>query len=310
VNFYVCQTGTTSTLKTGPCPATVANHLATVHLTSGANNSAAAPSGPFVPTSAGSWCFSAVYGGDTIYTGSADNTGATNLDASECVLVAPASPTIATFISTANVTLGPNGSATDFVTVSGNLVGGSPTGGVSFYACHTGITGTLTPGTCPPGGTPEDANVALVPGAGDSSATTSSAFVPTSVGTWCFSAVYGGSATYAASADNTTTVDANECVLVGPPSGDAITSDPNASATAGSSFSFLVTTSGSPTPSIKKRGKLPRGLHIVNNHDGTATISGVPALKGVGVHQLTLVAKFGTRKAKVTVTQVFTITVA
>jgi hypothetical protein len=51
-------------------------------------------------------------------------------------------------------------------------------------------------------------------------------------------------------------------------------------------------------------------LHIVNNHDGTATISGVPALKGVGVHQLTLVAKFGTRKAKVTVTQVFTITVA
>jgi hypothetical protein len=105
-------------------------------------------------------------------------------------------------------------------------------------------------------------------------------------------------------------VDANECVLVGPPSGDAITSDPNASATAGSFFSFVVTTSGSPTPSIKKRGKLPRGLHIVNNHDGTATVSGVPALKGVGVHQLTLVAKFGTRKAKVTVTQVFTITVA
>ncbi len=311
VNFYVCQTGTATTLTSGPCAATAGDHLATVHLTAGVNNSASAPSGAFVPTAAGTWCFSAVYGGDTIYTGSADNTSSTNLDANECVLVSPSAATIATFISAASVTLGSGGSASDFVTVTGNLVGGSPTGSVSFYACHTSITGTLTPGVCPVGGTPEDANVALVPGAGDSSAATSSSFVPTSVGTWCFSAVYGGSATYAASADNTTIVDANECVLVGPPSGDAFTSDPNASGTAGTSFSFLVTTSGSPTPNIKKKGRLPRGVHFVNNHNGTATISGVPNLKkGIGVRQVTLVAIFGKGKAKVFVTQVFTITVA
>jgi hypothetical protein len=227
------------------------------------------------------------------------------------VLVAPSASTIATFISVANLTLGPTGSATDFVMVSGNLAGGSPTGTVSFYACHTSITATLTPGLCPVGGTPEDANVAVTPGAGDSSSATSTTFVPTSVGTWCFAAVYGSSATYASSADNTTSVDPNECVLVGPPSIDAITSDPNASATAGSSFTFLVTTSGSPTPSIKKRGRLPRGLHVVNNHNGTATITGVPNIKRtIGVHQLTLVAKFGSHKTKVLVTQVFTITVS
>lgn len=81
VSFYVCQTGTAKTLATGPCAATLADHLATVHLTSGANNSSAAPSGPFVPTSAGTWCFSAVYADDTNYTGSADNTSSANLDA-------------------------------------------------------------------------------------------------------------------------------------------------------------------------------------------------------------------------------------
>ena len=227
--------------------------------------------------------------------------------------MAPSTATIASFISSVNVTLGPSGSATDFVTVAGNVVGGSPTGTVSFYACHTGITASLTPGACPVAGTPEAASVALVPGAGDSSSAASSALVPTSVGTWCFSTVYGGSATYSASTDNTSApnLDANECVLVGAPSGDAITSDPNASATAGSPFSFLVTTSGSPTPIIKKKGRLPHGLHLVNNHDGTATISGVPSLRrNVGVHTLTLEAIFGTRKSKFVVTQTFSITVA
>jgi hypothetical protein len=313
VNFYVCQTSAGKTLAPGPCPATAPNHLSTVHLTPGASNTASAPSGSFLPTAGGTWCFSAVYGGDSIYTGSADNTSASNLDANECVLVAPSASTIASFISAAGVTLGPSGSATDFVTVTGNVVGGSPTGNLSFYACHTSITATFTQGPCPVAGTPVNAAVALVPGAGDSSSATSSAFVPTSVGTWCFSAFYGGSATYAATGDNTSAsnLDANECVLVGAPSGDAITSDPNASATAGSPFSFLVTTSGSPTPNIKKRGRLPHGLHFVNNHNGTATISGVPTLRrNVGMHTLTLLALFGKGRSKVVVTQTFTITVA
>ena len=312
VIFYVCQTSPTNTLDTGPCPATAGALLGEAALIAGADNSSDASSGSFVPTAPGTWCFSAVYGGDSVYTGSADNTSTANLDANECALVAPASSTTETFISSTHVTLGPTGSATDFVTVSGNVVGGPPAGGVSFYVCHTNITQTLTAAPCPPSGAPEDSGVALVPGAGATSTTTSSAFIPTSVGTWCFSAVYGGSSTYAESEDNinSSNVDANECVVVGPSSADAFTSAPNASATAGSSFSFLVTTSGSPVPSVNKKGKLPKGLHFVNNHDGTATISGIPKTSAVGTYNVTFSAKFGTGKTKEIVTQAFTLTVA
>jgi hypothetical protein len=243
VNFYVCQTGTTRTLARGPCAATSGAHLATAHLVAGANNTATVASGSFTPTSAGTWCFSAVYAGDSIYTGSTDNTSAANLDANECVLVAPSPSTTATFISSAKLTLGPLSSAGDTVTVTGNVVGGAPTGTVNFYVCHTSITSTFTPGPCLNSGTPQDA-VILLTGAGASSAAGSKAFVPNSVGTWCFSAVYGGNSTYAASADNTSAanLDSDECMLVGPPSGDAITSSPNASGRAGFAFSFLVTT--------------------------------------------------------------------
>ncbi len=312
VIFYVCQTSTAKTLTTGPCPATAHSLLGAAHLSTGADDSSDASSGSFVPTASGTWCFSAVYGGDSVYTGSADNTSAANLDGNECVLVTPASSTTASFISSANVTLGPTGSATDFVTVSGNVVGGPPTGGVTFYVCHTSITQTLATDPCPPSGTPEDSGVALVSGAGATSTTTSSTFIATAVGTWCFSAVYGGSLTYTGSADNTNSsnVDANECAVVGPPSGDAFTSAPNASATAGSSFSFQVTTSGSPVPVLKKKGRLPKGLHFVNDHNGTATISGNPKLSAVGVHSLTLFAQFGSGKNKKIVTQAFTLTVA
>jgi hypothetical protein len=312
VNFYVCQTGTSNTLIRGPCAATTGAHLSTAHLTAGTGNTASTSSGSFTPTSAGTWCFSAVYGGDSIYTGSSDNTTSANLDANECVLVSPSPSTTSTFISSAKLTLGPLNSAADTVTVLGNVVGGAPTGGVTFYACHTSVTATFTVGPCPTTGTPQDAGVALLTGAGATSAATSSIFVPTSVGTWCFSAVYGGSSTYSGSSDNTssTNLDSNECLLVVPPSADAITSDPNASARAGFSSSFLITTSGSPTAVVKKKGQLPKGVHFKNNHNGTATISGIPNLnKSIGVYHLTILATFGKGKTKHIVTQAFIYTV-
>ena len=148
--------------------------------------------------------------------------------------------------------------------------------------------------------------MALVPGAGATSSATSRPFAPTSVGTWCFSTLYGGSSTYAESGDNTTaaTLDTGECLLVTPGSGDAITSSPTASATAGENFTLLVTTSGSPVPNIKRKGHLPKGVHFHNNHDGTATITGTPNLtKGVGLYRVTLTATFGRGKSKQIVTQ-------
>jgi hypothetical protein len=74
---------------------------------------------------------------------------------------------------------------------------------------------------------------------------------------------------------------------------------------------FSVSTTGTPTPSLKKKGKLPAGLHFRNNHDGTATIWGVPNPKtAIGTRQITILATYGKRKAKQVTTQLFTLTVS
>lgn len=88
----------------------------------------------------------------------------------------------------------------------------------------------------------------------------------------------------------------------------AITSPDGDSAAVGSSFSFTVTTSGVPAPSITKTGRLPRDVTFVDNHNGTATISGTPAK--AGVYTLMLKAFFGKRSRTSSVeTQTFTLTV-
>ena len=155
--------------------------------------------------------------------------------------------------------------------------------------------------------------MALLTGAGASSAASSKVFVPNSVGTWCFSAAYGRERDLRPFGgqhqlgQRRTPASASWSTL---PPGDAITSAPNASGEAGFSFSFLVTTSGSPTPTIKRTGKLPKGVHFVNNHNGTATISGIPSVnKGIGTYHLTIEALFGKGKAEHAVTQAFVLTV-
>jgi alpha-tubulin suppressor-like RCC1 family protein len=66
----------------------------------------------------------------------------------------------------------------------------------------------------------------------------------------------------------------------------------------GVSFSFTVTTTGYPPPNLTRKDPLPAGVKFTDNRDGTATISGVPTKKTVGVHLLTLIAK--NRAGKVT----------
>ncbi len=88
-----------------------------------------------------------------------------------------------------------------------------------------------------------------------------------------------------------------------------ITNSTRATATAGDTFSFTVTTTGGPT-SIKKRGRLPQGLHFRNNHNGTATIWGTPNPKrDLGTHEVTIVATYGKGRDKVVTTQVLTLTI-
>jgi hypothetical protein len=91
------------------------------------------------------------------------------------------------------------------------------------------------------------------------------------------------------------------------PTSQTITSADSAPASVHSSFSFTVTTSGTPTPVLKKGGKLPKHLRFVDNGDGTATISGKP--KAVGTTHITIKAIFGSGESTFVVTQEFTINV-
>ena len=314
VTVYICQTGTTAQLTDGACAAQPGNELSIDHLTAGMTDTSGATSAAFFPTSVGTYCFSVTYPGDANYLNSADNTTTGNLDPNECALVNPASTTSASFISTVHITIGPNGFATDAVTVTGALPTQPPQGSVNFYTCHTGVTQTLTPGPCAPTGIPEDANVPLISGAGSTSSATSTNFAPTTIGTWCFSVAYTGSSTYAPSSDNTSpsNKDPNECMTVAPGTADAFTSDNFATAIAGQSFNFEVTTSGTPTPVITKKGHAAPGVHFhkAKPVPGTVTMMGTPnKKKSPGTWVFTIKGVWGKGKTKVVLTQTFTLTV-
>jgi hypothetical protein len=81
----------------------------------------------------------------------------------------------------------------------------------------------------------------------------------------------------------------------------------------GQPFSFLVTTTGSPTPKIKAKGKLPKGSSSTTNGDGTAIVSGMPTStrhkSAGGLYPLTFTATFGKGHAKVVSKQSWTLDV-
>ncbi|HXN09804.1 MAG TPA: hypothetical protein VN859_01070, partial [Steroidobacteraceae bacterium] len=85
----------------------------------------------------------------------------------------------------------------------------------------------------------------------------------------------------------------------------AITSAASANFTMGSATSFTVTTSGFPTPSVAQSGALPTGVSFIDNHDGTATLSGTPG--AAGTFNLSLSASNGVGAAAV---QSFTLSVS
>ncbi|MGH9018682.1 MAG: choice-of-anchor Q domain-containing protein [Acidimicrobiales bacterium] len=87
----------------------------------------------------------------------------------------------------------------------------------------------------------------------------------------------------------------------------AITSANHASAKTSTPFSFEITTTGAPLPRLSKKGSLPKGLKLVNNGNGTATIAGTPAKAGVYV--VDLKSTYGKGGTKVVVSQTFTLTV-
>jgi hypothetical protein len=217
VSFYACPTGTSQSLTTSSCTNSPLNLLGIVDVTAGASGTSTASFLSFTPRSAGTWCFSAVYNGDTNYSASQDNTSAENLDANECFLVTTIPPTIQTTTTPGTMVLG-SGTVTDQAKVMGTTTGGKPTGTVVFYVCQVSTSQTLTPMPCAPSATPEDSGESLVTGADDVSNASAAPFTPTATGTWCFSVDYEGSANYSPAQDNTdnANLDAGECVLVTP----------------------------------------------------------------------------------------------
>jgi predicted lipoprotein with Yx(FWY)xxD motif len=91
-----------------------------------------------------------------------------------------------------------------------------------------------------------------------------------------------------------------------------INSSASATAAVGSSFSFTVTTIGSPEPTIKGKGKLPKGVKF-HKGTGTAVISGTPTStkhkSAAGTYPVSITATFGKGKTKQVVEQSFTLTV-
>ena len=85
-----------------------------------------------------------------------------------------------------------------------------------------------------------------------------------------------------------------------------ITSAAAASFVAGDSNSFTFTTSGFPAAALSESQSLPSGLHFLDNGDGTATLSGIPAAGTGGTHSLIITATNGQGSS---VTQDFTLTV-
>ncbi|MGH9106990.1 MAG: MBG domain-containing protein, partial [Acidimicrobiales bacterium] len=74
------------------------------------------------------------------------------------------------------------------------------------------------------------------------------------------------------------------------PVAPAFTSVSSADATVGMPFSFTVTATGSPVPSISKSGALPAGVTFTDNGDGSATLAGTPADGDVGSYPMTITA--------------------
>jgi len=91
------------------------------------------------------------------------------------------------------------------------------------------------------------------------------------------------------------------------------TSSSSATAVAGSPFSFTVTTTGAPVTKIRKVGRLPKGIHFRDDHNGTAVLGGTPTStktrSAVGSYPLAFIASLGKGKMKQVATQVFTLTV-
>src|SRR5205814_1933943 len=73
----------------------------------------------------------------------------------------------------------------------------------------------------------------------------------------------------------------------------AFTSANTVTFTVGTVGTVRVTATGFPTAALSETGALPSGITFVDNHNGTATLSGTPAAGTNGTYALTITASNG-----------------
>jgi YVTN family beta-propeller protein len=180
---------------------------------------------------------------------------------------------------------------TPYVLVKDNASQTAPGGTLTFTATVKGSggitpTGDLTWNITDPNGDPVSCDATTGPSGSANTATYTCSINSVLGGSYVATGDYPGDSKYPpGSATDTADVDCAAPV---------ITSSNNATPTpgnAGGPFpSFTVTTCSASTPKITAT-KLPKGLNLVDNGDGTATISGVFNGKDMGVYTSTITAK-------------------
>jgi hypothetical protein len=188
VDFYTCPENVSPCTPT--TPGAVADPNNPVAL-----NGGSATSTSFTPDSTGTWCYAAVYSGDSNYTGSSDES------TDGCFTVSASAAPINSTPTHSSIVLG--NTNTDGAVVTGGAAAGSPTGTVSFYECGA----TATPEPCTSQANQLGSAVSLTSGAGDTSSANSVTFTPHAGGYYCFGAYYSGDSNYSATSDTGT----NEC---------------------------------------------------------------------------------------------------
>jgi large repetitive protein len=105
----------------------------------------------------------------------------------------------------------------------------------------------------------------------------------------------GGAYSVQLTASNGVAPDATQTLTIDVDEAPDISSLATATFTVGTGSSFAVTTDrGFPTPALSENGALPSGVTFVDNHDGTATLSGTPATGTAGSYDITITGATGT----------------
>jgi len=199
VHFYVCPGEAT------PCTPTSSGVVDLGWLTLGGlagTSTSVANSARFTPAGTGSYCFLAVYSGDSRYTAASDGSVAHN-----CFTVATGNPGVQSKPTSAAIGIGASDADTVTVTVIGEEQV-SPTGSVHFYECAGSATPCAVDNATSGGsdlGSVTLSDVLGIPTA------TSVPFTPEATGSYCFLAVYSGDGSYNPASDGSTT---DECFTV------------------------------------------------------------------------------------------------